>query len=120
MSSRTRYYNRYRPYRSSLSGRATRQQRAADQQRDTTNVVINTNYSFDCGQTMNQIYMDRGDDGWFDTGCAAINIYDILRRSTYFSDFSKMYDQFRVNNIRCYNFCTNIIYSKLIIHFTKI
>ena len=107
MSSRTRYYNRYRPYRSGLSGRTKRQQRSADQQRDTTNVVINTNYSFDCGQTMNQIYMDRGDDGWFDTGCAAINIYDILRKSSYFSDFSKMYDQFRVNNIRAKIIATN-------------
>ena len=112
MSSRTRYYNRYRPYRSGITRRASRQQRAADQQRDATNIVINTNYSFDCGQTMNQIYMDAGDDGWFDTGCAAINIYDILRKSDYFSEFSKMYDQFRVNNIRAKIIATNWATSK--------
>lgn len=107
MSSRTRYYNRYRPYRAGIAQRARRKQRTADQQRDTTDVVINVDYAFDCGQTMNQIYLDRGDDGWFDTGCAAINIYDILRKSTYFSDFSKMYDQFKINNIKARIIATN-------------
>ena len=112
MSSRTRYYNRYTPYRSSVATRARRQQRAADQQRDSTTVVINSNYSFDCGQTMNQIYMDRGDEGWYDTGCAAINIYDILRKSDYFNDFSKLYDQFKVDNIRARIIATNWATSK--------
>jgi len=107
MSSRTRYYNRYTPYRSGVAGRARRQQRAADQQRDSTTVVINTNYSFDCGQTMSQIYMDRGNDGWFDTGCAAINVYDMLRKSDYFTDFSTLYDQFKVDNVRAKIIATN-------------
>lgn len=107
MSSRTRYYNRYTPYRSGVAGRARRQQRAADQQRDSTTVVVNTNYSFDCGQTMSQIFMDRGNDGWFDTGCCAINIYDMLRKSEYFAEFSSLYDQFKVDNIRAKIIATN-------------
>ena len=107
MSSRTRYYNRYVPYRSGVAQRARRQQRAADQQRDSTTVVINSNISFDCGQTMAQIYMDRGDDGWYDTGCAAINVYDVLRKSDYFIDFSRLYDQFKIDNIRARIIATN-------------
>lgn len=107
MSSRTRFYSRYRPYRSSAATRARRQQRAANQQRDSNTVVINTNYSFDCGQTMSQIYMDRGDEGWFDTGCCAINIYDILRKSEYFSEFNGLYDQFKIDNIRARIIATN-------------
>lgn len=107
MSSRTRYYNRYTPYRSGVAQRARRQQRAADQQRDSTTIVINSNMSFDCGQTMAQIYMDKGDEGWYDTGCAAINIYDVLRKSDYFSEFSKLYDQFKIDNIRARIIATN-------------
>lgn len=105
MSARTRYY-RYRPYKSSTSF-ARRQQRAADQQRDSTTVVINSNDSFDCGQTINQIYLDRGDSGWYDTGCCAINIYDVLRRSDYFAEFSRLYDQFKIDNIRAKIIATN-------------
>lgn len=107
MSSRTRYYNRYRPYRSTLAGRASRQQRAADQQRDSTTVIINTNTSFDCGQTMNEIYTQRGDNGWFDTGCMAINIYDVLKSSEYFQSFSPLYDQVKIDNVRAKIIATN-------------
>lgn len=107
MSSRTRYFNRYTPYRSSIAQRAKRQQRAADQQRDSTTVVINTNVSFDCGQTMNEIYSQRGDDGWFDTGCMAINIYDVLKSSDYFQSFSALYDQVKIDNVRARIIATN-------------
>lgn len=107
MSSRTRYYNRYRPYRSGVAARASRQQRAADQQRDSTTVVINTNTSFDCGQTMNEIYAQRGDEGWYDTGCMAINIYDVLKSSEYFQSFSPLYDQVKIDNVRAKIIATN-------------
>jgi len=107
MSSRTRFYNRYRPYRSSIASRTRNQQRAADQQRDSTTVVINTNMSFDCGQTMNEIYMNKGDDGWFDTGCMAINIYDILRNSDFYNSYSNLYDQVKIDNVRAKIIATN-------------
>lgn len=107
MSSRTRYYNRYRPYRSGLAARARNQQRAADQQRDSTTVVVNTNLSFDCGQTMNEIYSQRGDEGWYDTGCMAINIYDVLKGSDYFQSFSPLYDQVKIDNVRAKIIATN-------------
>lgn len=107
MSSRTRFYNRYRPYRSNIASRARNQQRAADQQRDSTTVVINANTSFDCGQTINEIYTNKGDDGWFDTGCMAINIYDVLRNSEYFQNFSPLYDQVKIDNVRARIIATN-------------
>jgi len=107
MSSRTRYFNRYTPYRSGIAARASRQQRAADQQRDSTSVVVNTNVSFDCGQTMNEIYKQRGDSGWFDTGCMAINIFDVLKSSEYFQSFSTLYDQVKIDNVRAKIIATN-------------
>lgn len=107
MSSRTRYFNRYTPYRSGIAQRARRQQRAADEQRDSTTVTINTDVSFDCGQTMNEIYKDKGEDGWFDTGCMAINVYDVLRHSDYYQSFGSLYDQVKIDNIRARIIATN-------------
>lgn len=107
MSSRTRYFNRYQPYRSGIATRARNQQRAADQQRDSTTVVVNTNVSFDCGQTMNEIYSQRGESGWFDTGCMAINVYDVLKSSEYFQSFSPLYDQVKIDNVRAKIIATN-------------
>ena len=107
-----RYRKRYRPYRSSLRKRARGNQRAANQQRDSTNVIVNTNYSFACGQTMDDPFGNNNMDDFVDSGCAAINIYDVLRKSDYFNQFSTLYDQFKVDNIRAKIVATNWVTSK--------
>lgn len=109
MSSRTRYFRSYRPY-SSGGRRARNQQRAADQQRDSTTIVISANYAFDCGQNMYQV--DKINNKWYDTGCAAINLYDILRKSDYFNQFSELYDQFKLDNAKAKIIATNWATSK--------
>lgn len=107
-----RYRKRYRPYRSSLRKRARGNQRAANQQRDSTNVIVNTNYSFACGQTMDDPFGNNNIDDFVDSGCAAINIYDVLRKSDYFNQFSTLYDQFKIDNIRAKIVATNWVTSK--------
>lgn len=111
MNSR-RYRKRYRPYRSSLRKRARGNQRAANQQRDSTNIVVNTNYSFACGQTMDDPIGNNNVNDFVDSGCAAINIYDVLRKSSYFNQFSTLYDQFKIENIRAKIVATNWVTSK--------
>ena len=110
MSYRYRNYGQFRPYGSNRRAKGNRI--AANQQRDTTTVVINTNVSFDCGQTMVEIFNDRGDKGWFDTGCAAINVYDVLRKSDYFNQFSSIYDQVKIESIKAKIIATNWATSK--------
>jgi len=103
------YSNRYTPY-SSARSRARYNQRAADQQRDTTQVTLNKSIDVSCGQTFTYVhdtkleYEEDVEDpeefvGWKDTGCAAINIYDVLRRSEFFDSYSSMYDQVRIDSI---------------------
>ena len=87
-----------RRYRSNVVSRARRNMRAADSQRDSTTTIINTSLSVTCGQTS---YDPDGNNLRFiDSGCAAINIYDVIRKSGYYKSFSSMYDQFKIDNIK--------------------
>ena len=97
----------FRPYTTS-SSRARGNQRAADQQRDTAEVVLNHEIQVSCGQTMNFISNPEYEEdiidaeeyiGWKDTGCAAINMYEVLRQSEFFSSYANMYDQVRIDAI---------------------
>lgn len=125
--------SRYRPYRSTFSSRSKGKSNAATNQRDSTTVVINTNTSFSCGQTFyntdpdvednlrlvdpeNQLYeivnnMTSLKDKWIDSGCCAINIYDILRKSDMYGVYSSMYDQFKIDNIKAKIIATNWVNS---------
>lgn len=85
---------------SNLNSRAKRQFRAADQQRDTTQVVINSDVEVTCGNTMVDT-VGNGDAGDFrNTGCAAINVFDVLRKGEFFNQFATLYDQVRIDCIR--------------------
>lgn len=121
--------SRFRPYRSSISFRSRGKSKAANNQRDTTTVVIKTNCSFACGQTyynidpyvsgdvrlvdpvqnIYEIIEDKAEikSNWIDSGCCAINIYDILRKSEMYNVYSAMYDQFKIDNVRAKIIATN-------------
>ncbi|KAG4089819.1 hypothetical protein H8356DRAFT_955936 [Neocallimastix lanati (nom. inval.)] len=79
----------------------------ADQQRDSTNVIINCNKSFSCGQTYNEVTLDVSDNNegiyenkFIDSGTLAVNIYDVLLNTEYYQNYSEIYDQFKINAIK--------------------
>lgn len=85
-------FRRSRYSRSSgLRRRARGNMRAANQQSDTSDVVINLMTKVKSGVT-----------GAADTpyGTSASNIFQLLRKSEFFSSYSNMYDQFRITSIK--------------------
>lgn len=87
---------------SNLRSRARGNQRAADQQRDQTQVVLKTTLTRGGGQTytlLDETDPDN-DKNWADTGTIAINIYDVLLRCEFFQNYSNMYDQVRIDSIK--------------------
>lgn len=123
MSSRYRYrrnYNNYarrigasrrRPFSSgsnSLVKRARGNMRAANNQNDVSNVVINLMHTVYAGTSAYfenhdaEAYVDDFPDSehLHHIGTCAVNIYDLLMKSDFFSSYSGMYDQFRINSIK--------------------
>ena len=94
-------YNNRKRYSSGLVSRAKRNQLAADQQRDSAVVTINQNIEISCGENMVNVHGDLGNlNDFYDTGTAAISIYDILRRNKYFTNYSKLYDQVKIDCVK--------------------
>ena len=94
--------NRYRPYRSTLKSRALGNQRAANQQRDISQVVLKTTITRAGGQTLTLINNNNplDSDNWKDTGTIALNIYDVLLRCEFYENYSNMYDQVRIDGVK--------------------
>lgn len=78
------------------------QKRASAQQRDlakfTINVptkltVFNKTVNIPTSITDNSKYVTRT------IGCYALNIYDLLRKSAFFQNYSGMFDEFKINNV---------------------
>lgn len=92
---------------SSLVRRARGNMRAANNQNDSSNVVINLLHSVYAGVSIaNDAMQANNVTGFFPSpseikiGTVAVNIYDLLRKSDFFGSYSGMYDQFRVNSIK--------------------
>lgn len=88
----TRYgsqYGRYSRYRRSSRSRATGNQIAARQQRDSATVTINRIAAY-------QVEVSGNASG----GALAINHWNSLRLSSYYSNYSPMYDQMKIDKIR--------------------
>lgn len=89
-----------------LVKRARGNMKAANQQNDVSNVVINLMHTVYCGcsaaATRVETNVDNGNrvDGTYDIGTAVINIYELLRKSDFFGSYAGMYDQFRINSIK--------------------
>lgn len=107
--SRGSYSRRRTGYGSSaLVRRARGNMRAANQQNDSSSVVINLMHTCYAGCTIVQ-GSNKDTDRWtsfapddhiLKVGTVAVNIYDLLRKSDFFGSYSGMYDQFRINSIK--------------------
>ena len=74
--------------------------KAANEQRDTTQVTINQNLELSCGENFYK-YKGNGLEAKFaDTGTLALNIFDILRKNEFFKNYSSMYDSVRIDSCR--------------------
>lgn len=83
---RYRRFSRYgRRYTGSRKWRRTRgQYRAANQQKDSGTFIINATTVANVSSNASTM----------------INVYDILRKSEFFTNYANMYDQFKINRIR--------------------
>ena len=75
--------------------RAKGNARAAANQTDTTDVVVNVITKVKTGVSGYKF-----DNEFVYSGVQAINIYELLRRSEFFKCYAPMYDQFRVTSIK--------------------
>ena len=92
-------YRRYggaNRYRSSMARRARGNARAANNQNDTSDVVINLIKPVCVGVSK----VKANDNTLFSEGVCALNIFDILRKSEFYKSYANMYDQFRITSIK--------------------
>lgn len=99
----------YRTNSRSLRARARGNQRAANQQADVSDVIINLMNS--CVSMVYPISnIDPTGDAaaveetaskeWVNIGTCAINIFDLLKKSDFFNCYAPMYDQFRITKVQ--------------------
>lgn len=109
-SSRRRFARaRYRGSRFSSSVRRARgNQRAANNQNDVSNVVVNlmkrvktgVTAIFDTVTTIENGHNVMSISKTYEIGTVAINVYDLLRQSEFYQSYANMYDQFRVTSVK--------------------
>lgn len=99
----------YRTNSRSLRARARGNQRAANQQADVSDVIINL-----MNTCVSMVYPisnidPTGDNAaveetatkeWVNIGTCAINIFDLLKKSDFFNCYAPMYDQFRITKVQ--------------------
>ncbi|OUM61266.1 hypothetical protein PIROE2DRAFT_62613 [Piromyces sp. E2] len=79
--------------------------KAADQQKDSTNIVLNIAKTIACGQTIQFLNLfnpkiNMYAEDWYNTGTAAINIYDVMLNNEFYQNYASMYDQVKINSIK--------------------
>ena len=106
-SSYGRARSRYNRGRTSIIRRAKGNARAANNQADSTDVIINLMHKDMCmvqnfynnvctaETTANDILLNT-----IQCGTCAINIFDLLSKSSFFNCYAPMYDQFRITSIK--------------------
>lgn len=77
------------PNKKSLKAKTSGQFKAAKKGQDSMNFVVNSNVCFSAQYTA---------DGF---GTAAINMWDVLCRNSNFINFKNMYDQVRIDGVKC-------------------
>lgn len=100
-----RYYGRNRGYRrsgysrSSAYNRSRGQYRAAKQQADNANVVLNIPSRISCFNKLVN-FGTQENPRIKSIGTYGLNIYDLLRKSEYYQSYASMYDEFKIDNIK--------------------
>ena len=98
---RARYARgRYSGRRVGAARRARGNARAANQQSDISNVIINLMKKVKAGVTGFRIGTDLNSSKLYEIGTCALNIFELLKKSEFYQSYSNMYDQFRVNRIQ--------------------
>lgn len=102
-------YSRYRPYQSK---RRNALNNMSDKQIDSAEILVNVDIDVACGQTLTFINKgineyDESYGKYYDTGCCAVNIYDVLKKSEYYVNYSNMYDQMKIDSIKVKVTATN-------------
>jgi len=100
-------------YRSGISRRkSVGNMRASFNQNDSCNIVLRHKMNIQCGQYLEAIELHAdpffADNELLDkniitirnTGCAFVNIYEVIRNSDYFKNISEIYDQIKINAIK--------------------
>lgn len=85
-----------------MASRSRGNLRAANQQSDTSDVVINLMTKCKSGVTVFRLTEANGQApaGVYYPGTAVLNVYDLLRKSEFFDSYKNMYDQFRITSIK--------------------
>ena len=102
-----RYYRRYprrssrRAYtsRSRFARRTRGNQRAAAQQKDQGEVVLNIPSKLSAFNGTINLNVDTPDHYEFSGGVYALNIWDIMRKSEFYQSYANMYDQVKINKV---------------------
>lgn len=89
------YYNN-RSYGSTSVGRAIGNMRAAKQQADQSTFTINVPGTISAFLQQQMIIPNQPSE----TGIYAMNIYDVLRKSTFFDNYASMYDEFKIERVK--------------------
>lgn len=100
----SRYARRYNRTSTSATRRAAGNYRAALQQRDATSVNLSISSNIDVTNKpvdiTNYFLGANYDQHLGNAGSFAINIWDLLRRSSFYQSYANMYDQIKIDRIR--------------------
>lgn len=98
------YYPRYKSitYKGTSKRRALNNFKAAKNQSDSTNIVLNVPAKISCSFYHNNIPVDgvENQNITFNSGVYALNIWDLLRRSTFYQSYASMYDQVKITGVK--------------------
>lgn len=97
-----RRYKRYyrNKYRSGYGKRSYGQFKAAKQQADQANFVMNIPTKASCQAVSRYLSSGRLPGDNYEIGTMALNIYDLLRKSEFYQSYANMYDEFKIDNIK--------------------
>lgn len=92
-----RYYGRNYGYKRSRKGYG--QYKAAKQQADNAKVIINIPSQISCFNKRVNLGTEQ-EPKLIECGIYALNVYDLMRKSEFYQSYSKMYDEFKIDNVK--------------------
>lgn len=96
-----RYYGRNRRYYSTQNSRAWGNMKAAKQQADQSNFTINVPSTLSARIIPNILNQTDNEGNFINmVGVYPLNIFDLLRRSSFYQSYANMYDEFKIDKIK--------------------